>query len=82
MLLCLPQGFRQDVKGGGSVIMMTFREDGTMWTGDQSDVEKLIALGLALHLVEFCAPREKWHKLQGGLPYVRIMITRFGVSVN
>jgi hypothetical protein len=47
-----------------------------------TDVEKLVALGMASGLVSFCAPRDKWDRLPGGLPYVRVEITRFGVSVN
>lgn len=82
MLLCLPEGFRHDEKGGGSVSQMIMRADGTMWTGDMPDVEKLIALGMGVGLMEFCAPRERWPLLPGGFPYVRVMIGRLGVSVN
>ena len=82
MLLCLPTGFRSDEGEGGSVAMASVRADQLFWTGDMTDVEKLIALGVASGLVSFCAPREKWHRLPGGLPYIRIEITRFGVSVN
>jgi len=82
MLLSLPEGFRADVGGGGSVATATSRGDGTFWTGDMTDVEKLVALGVASGLVSFCAARESWARLPGGLPYIRIEITRFGVSVN
>lgn len=82
MLLSLPEGFRGDASGGGSVAHATLRGDSVMWTGDMSDVEKLVALGMAVSLVSFCAPRDKWHRLPQGLPYVRVDITRFGVSVN
>ena len=82
MLLALQPGYRTDIKGGGSVVSMIFRGDNSMWTDDHTDIEKLLALGLALNLVSFCAPRDKWAALPGGLPYVRIEITRFGVTVN
>jgi len=82
MLLSLPAGFRTDVGEGGSVAAMIERGDGVIWSMDMSDVEKLVALGIASGLMTFCAPREKWHMLPGGLPYVRVEITMFGVSVN
>ena len=82
MLLSLPAGFRVDEREGGSVANMISRNDNSVWSTDLTDVEKLIALGMGVGLVTFCAPREKWHKLPGGLPYVRIEITKFGVSVN
>jgi hypothetical protein len=82
MLLSLPTGFRVDSGGGGTMTMMNQRGDQTFWTRDVTDVEKLIALGLASGLLSFCAPREKWGKLPGGVPYLRVEITQFGVSVN
>ncbi len=82
LLLSLPEGFRADIGQGGSVLALIQRADKTFWTSDVSDTEKLIALGLASGLLNFCAARENWSKLPGGMPYVRIEITRFGVSVN
>jgi hypothetical protein len=82
MLLCMQAGFRTDERGGGSVGAAIVREDGQLWTNDMSDVEKLISVGMALGLVEFCAPRDRWGSLPGGLPYVRVMISRFGATVN
>jgi hypothetical protein len=82
MLLSLPAGFRSDVGEGGSVGNMIERGDGVIWSVDMADIEKLVALGIASGLMNFCAPREVWHMLPGGLPYVRVEITMFGVSVN
>lgn len=82
MLLSLPAGFREDVGGGGSVGHMVLRGDGKMWAADMATIEKLVALAIASHLMEFCSPRETWSRLPQGLPYVRIKITRFGVTVN
>lgn len=82
MLLSLHPGARVDEQGGMSVAMMTYRGDKTQWTDDMSDIDKLIALGMALGLVSFCATRDRWHTLPGGLPYVRVEITRFGVKLN
>jgi hypothetical protein len=82
MLLCLPAGFRVDVSGGGSVMMGDRRDDGTYWTNDIAVLERLLALGLGVNLITFCAPREKWHELPGKVPYFRIDITRFGVRMN
>jgi hypothetical protein len=82
MLLSLPAGFRADVGEGGSVGAMIQRGDGSVWSTDMKDIEALVALGMATGLTTFCAPREKWHLLPGELPYVRVEITKFGVSVN
>jgi hypothetical protein len=82
MLLSLPAGFRADEREGGSVGAMIQRGDGSVWSTDMKDIEALIALGMANGLMTFCAPRDKWDRLPGGLPYVRIEITKFGVSVN
>jgi hypothetical protein len=82
MLLSLHPGFRSDEGQGGSVGAMVTRGDGNVWSTDLTDIEKLVALGLASGLVTFCAPRDKWASLPGGLPYVRVEITMFGVSVN
>jgi len=82
MLLCLPVGLRADIGQGGSVGLMAMRASKSIWTKDMSDVEKLLALGIASGLMSFCAPRERWPNLPGGLPYVRVEITQFGVSVN
>lgn len=83
MLLCLQAGLRSDVGGGGSVANMVLRDDGTLWTQDMGDVERLIALGMGIGLVTWKVPeRAKWPQLPGGLPYVQIEITAQGVSVN
>ncbi len=82
LLLAIHRGFRSDEGQGGSVGMLTMRDDNVMWTGDMSDIEKLLSLGMAVGLVTFCVPREKWDRLPNGLPYVRIEITKLGVSVN
>lgn len=83
LLLAVHRGFRSDELEGGSVGMFTMRDDGVMWTGDMSDVEKLIALGMAVGLVSFCIEdRTRWERLPAGLPYVRIDITKLGVTVN
>lgn len=82
LLLCLPAGFRVDEGAGGSVMMLNQRANRTIWTTDLTDTEKLIALGLGVGLLSFCATRANWSKLPGGVPYVRVEITRFGVSVN
>jgi hypothetical protein len=82
LLLSLPAGFRADEGQGGSMGMMNLRGTSVPWTDQMPDVEKLIALGLASGLLSFCAPREKWGRLPSGIPYLRVDITRFGVSVN
>lgn len=82
MLLCLPEGLRADVGRGGTVGIMAMRNDNTPWSVDMADIEKLLALGLASGLMSFCTIRDRWANLPGGLPYVRVDITQFGVSVN
>lgn len=72
MLEQLPLGFRNSVGGGMSFLSACERSDGTLW-GEHLQVEQLMLLGLASGLVEYCAPREIWKILPGGMPYFRIL---------
>lgn len=60
-----------DRGGGHSAMAMGHRRDGEYW-GGRPDVERLICVGLALGLVDFCLDRRLWHLFPAGLPYVRL----------
>jgi hypothetical protein len=53
---------------------LAFCEDknGEQWTGMHSVCDNLICLGLAIEKVVFLLPREFWHALPGGMPYIQI----------
>ena len=67
----LPANFKEEIGGGWSFLNGCVDKDGHQW-GEQSDLNKLIALGLAIGRVEI-TPRGLWHNLPGSMPYVRIL---------
>lgn len=50
-------------------VMLPFDKDGNQW-GEQIDGERLMCLGIATGKLVYCFPREMWHILPGGVPYV------------
>lgn len=72
MLAELPREFFDTESGGGggwSLINLPFRADGSQW-GEQLDGDELFCLASGVGLASFCAPREFWSALPGGVPYV------------
>lgn len=73
LLRQLPKDFQDKRYGDGmgdgqSFLNAYIDKDGNQW-GEHLDIEKLIVLGKALGLVDYCFPREMWPELPGGLPY-------------
>jgi hypothetical protein len=58
--------------GGGTFLNLCYRSDGDLWTGDQSVMEALVALGIALGRVKVLVPRYLWDILPGGVPYLLV----------
>ena len=54
---------------------LNFVENGLefQWTSLHLDADMLLCLGLAHNYIEYCAPRELWSHLPGGVPYIRII---------
>lgn len=68
MLMQLPHQFRKSQGGGWSFLNGCIDEDGNQW-GEQSTVEALMCLGIAIDKVKYCLPREAWKICYGGVPY-------------
>lgn len=59
---------------GWSFLNACVTRDGDQW-GEHRNVEQLLQLGIALKLASWCAPREMWRILPGGMPYVQVTQT-------
>lgn len=68
--------FYADRGGGHSYRQLGRRRDGREWA-DLEDVERLLALGLGLGLIEFCFQRSRWDLFPQGVPYVRLQSDLF-----
>jgi hypothetical protein len=68
----LPDEFMQSKGGGMSFLHACKNKRGRMWTGMHVVVDQLFTLGIAIGKVEFCSPRDTWHLLPGGVPYLVI----------
>ena len=72
MLMQLPIVFRESSGGGMTFLNACQDIDNDQWTGDQSIMEDLFLLGIAIGKVEWLLPKEFWKTLPGGVPYVVI----------
>jgi hypothetical protein len=68
MLAQLPDEFKE----GWSFLNMCVDRNGDLWTGDHATMELLVVLAIGLELASYCAPREFWSVLPGGVPYIAI----------
>lgn len=67
----IPDEFVQDKGGGMSFLQLPFLKDGTQW-GEHKSAHELMLLGIASKFMNYCAPRELWESLPGGVPYLMI----------
>lgn len=82
MLRELPTEFMQSGGGGWSFLNGCQDRNGTLWTGMQQTVMRLLQLGIALDLVDCQIPREMWRAFPGGMPYYIINDKKFSVEVD
>lgn len=68
LLLQLPNEFMKTGGGGYTFLNGCMTADGEQW-GEQSNVDELICLGMAIGKCSFLMPREMWSVLPGGMPY-------------
>jgi len=68
LLLQLPDEFRKSSGGGWSFLNACITKQGNQW-GEHSDVDKLLALGIATDQAQIQIAREFWPVVPGGLPY-------------
>jgi len=71
MLKQLPKEFMKSGGGGYTFLNGCIDSEGEQW-GDQSSVDELICLGVAIGKVSFPMPREMWSALPGGVPYFTV----------
>lgn len=57
--------------GGWSFLQMCVDRNDDQW-GEHSNMEQLCVLGLATDMVHWCAPRNLWSMLPGGMPYLLV----------
>ncbi|MBM6866664.1 hypothetical protein H6A66_16095 [Bacteroides caecigallinarum] len=74
MVLQLPESFHKGKGGGHSFLNMCENKDGDLWTGFQTEQEKLALLGMATHVLMPLLPIEESHILPGGMPYFRVEV--------
>lgn len=56
---------------GWTFLNMHYTKDKKIWTGFYYYMDSLLCLGLAVGVLEYCAPRDKWEVLPGGMPYIK-----------
>jgi hypothetical protein len=64
-------GFMKGTGGGQSFLTFCQTKDGSQW-GGHKDCQNLLVLAIGLDLMGYCAPKEVWKALPGGMPYVFI----------
>lgn len=77
LLAELPEQFFEDKGGGWSFLNACEDRHGNLW-GQHKFMEALFSLGQAAGFVKFCAPRELWRSLPGGVPYYVISRAALG----
>lgn len=70
MLLNLPQSFMESNGICGSYLNACRTKDDVQWTALPRTLEKFIAMGKALNLVDYTQPKKEWSSLPGGFPNI------------
>lgn len=60
-------------KNGWSFLNLCHDKNGNLWTGEHKTMEELMCLGMAINKISYCAPRDFWEVLPGGMPYIKIL---------
>jgi hypothetical protein len=66
-VVCDP--FLKGIGGGCSTLTLCEDRSGQQWA-EHRTIEELCCLAIGLKLAGWCAPRELWKVLPGGMPYV------------
>jgi len=67
----MPDNFHRTRGGGWSFLNLCVDKEENQW-GEHPVMDDLVCLGLATNMAGFCMPRDSWHMLPGGVPYVWI----------
>lgn len=70
MLSHLPSEFKQSGGGGYTFLNACEDENHHQWTGMQTIMDHLFALGISIGKCNYLLPREVWGALPGGMPYI------------
>lgn len=65
----MPPQFHMSSGGGWTFLNLCNDKNGRQW-GEHSDMEALVALGMAAGMASYLMPRDMWSVLPGGVPYV------------
>lgn len=65
----MPESFYKSKGGGMSFLELCMDKNGIHWA-EHPTMEMLVALAIGLKLAEYCAAREMWAILPGGVPYI------------
>ena len=65
----MPLSFHKEGGGGASFLNLCEDRDGELW-GQHRDMQDLVVLCIGVGIAEYCASRELWGLLPGGMPYI------------
>lgn len=74
LLAELPDNFQANGGGGWSFLNACMDKDGNHW-GEHTDIEALIALGIATNQAKYLLSRDIWESMPGGVPYFVVGVT-------
>ena len=69
----LSEHFHERSGGGWSFLQLCMKRNGTQWTGLHAVMDQLLCLGIGIKTMKYLLPRQMWHVLPGGMPYVAII---------
>lgn len=69
MIKELPEGFYESGGGGMSFLNLCEDKHGNQWA-EHSTLEMFLCMAIANDLAGYCLPKEMWHLMPGGMPFV------------
>ena len=70
MVVQLDPKFQQ----GHSFLELCHDHKGELWTGQHKVMHELMLLAIGAGYMEYCAPKDMWVLLPGGMPYVKTLV--------
>ena len=65
----VPDAFMADGGGGASFLDLAFDRVGLHWA-EHPTMQQFVVMCIGAGLASYCLPRQFWHVLPGGMPYV------------
>ncbi len=72
LLAELPDNFQASKGGGWSFLQACVDKAGDQW-GEHIHMEQLFVMAIGLGLAKWLMPRDRWHALPGGMPYIVVI---------